>query len=210
MLFGISHLWLESDDLEAALQFYCDTLGFQVLEQSDDYVDLDAAGVKLRLSRRGSEPAPRIRLQTGQLEQALPLLETGGASLVASRIDLERRQKELEVRVPDGSLVVLWRRLREDELPEPPELPITRAWDAAAVTLAQSLLVRVPEPFRELARSGTVAEAELLGADFESISTQLVARASVRATPRMMRARLQPVLVEHGFDPADFADDFAC
>jgi catechol 2,3-dioxygenase-like lactoylglutathione lyase family enzyme len=209
-LFGVSHLVLETGDLAASRRFFAETLGFAVLGEEADSFELDAAGVRLRFERAPGPPLPvTLRLQAAQLEDAVPFLKAAGARTLEPP---QAGQGHLEavLETPEGHRLVLWRRLREDELPEPPPLPLTRPWHPEAEVLAQALLAAVPESFRDLARRGLCAEAEFLCPEPAEIGRLEAVRGYIRSTPRFQRDRLRPTLRLQGFDPDAFAEDFAC
>ncbi len=210
MAFGITQLVLPVRCLASSRAFFADALGFAVLAAGDGFVELDGQGVGLRLEATSGTIAPHtLRLQTTDLEGSLEQLEhAGGRQLLAPAVVGARLEARLAD--PDGHCLVLWRPRRESELPEPPPLPTSRDWDAAAETLAAGLLARVPESFRDLARAGMTAEAELLCPLDQAVSCHFVARAYIRSTPRLQRSRLHAALRDHGFAPEGFGEDFAC
>lgn len=212
MLCGLTHFIVPVADLDAALEIYSEGLGFAVVAQTPERVDLDASPLVFCLIR-GSSPVNglALRVQTLAVDEVARRLIGAGCTLQQGPIDcLARRERFAELADADGHRIELWRRLREDELPAPPPLPISRPWLAAAETLAQSLLAGVPEPLRDVARRGTVAEAELLCPEDDDVSEETYVRAFIRATPRLLRDELREPLRLHGFDPSAYEADFSC
>ena len=209
--FGITHVILGVQDLERSLRLYRDGLGLEVLENRERGCDLDASGAILRLREGSGSAAPaEIHLQTTRISSGTEDLQRFGATLLfgpQNEFDLQLRSAVLQD--PDGHLLTLWRRLREDELPSEPPLGTTLPWSDEAAVLARSLLARVPLPFRDLARSGCVAEAEHLATPGTPVSRETVARAFIRSTPRLLRSRVKEPLRDHGILPDDFEADFA-
>lgn len=211
MLFGLSHLCLPVNDLAVARRFYADAVGLELLAERPGSLDLDASGSTLRLVESVAPlAAVTLHLQTAEVGAAADLLQAAGATLLRAAAPNSDDELAAELADPFGHRLVLWRRLREDELDRVPELPITRPWQPAAEVLLQALLARVPPTFRDLARTGSVAEAEHLCPLPGEVETLHAVRAYIRATPRFRRDYLKPALIDHGFDPQAFAADFVC
>ena len=208
---GVSHLVVPVPDLHQALGFYHDVLGFEILKQCEEVADLDGCGVTLRLLEvREALPPLTLRLQTTRVSSLTARLIDGGATLIRPPADAVGAERVAELSDPFGHRLVVWRRLSESELDSPPELPMSRPWGEEAEAVLKALLAHVPEHFRAMARSSSVAEAEFLCPDHEDVGVHHAVRAYIRATPRMMRFRLHAALVACGFDPASHGEDFAC
>ena len=218
-MLGISHLRLPVSRLEVSRRFYESVMGFQVLGPEEAELSagpegagavLDALGVRLCLS--ASEEAfglLELSFQTARVRAAVKRLSEGGAVVDQGPTKTSRGTLEAVLRDPDGHRLRIWRKLREDELEQEPELPTTRAWEEGARTLLRAFLQQTPVLFRDLARKNCVREAEHLTPDGQPVGPRTVARAVVRATPRLMRSRLRRPLGELGFDPDDFSEDFS-
>ena len=207
---GLPQILLPVRDLVAATRLYHLGAGFPIKRSDLAHVDLDAGGIDLRLVA-AAPPVPPVtlRIQTARLDPSVRrFVEHGAESTGRGRLH-SAGEAQVELLDPDGHHLVLWRRLRESELEAPIPLPITVPWDEGAQNLLGSLLGTVPEAFRDVARQGSVAEAELLAGHLPVESLHAV-RGFIRATPRLMRGRLHRPLIEHGIEPQDFQRDFHC
>ncbi len=212
MIFGVSHVILPARDLAAASHFYQQVLGFCFVREHEEGIDLDASSVTLRLVLRQGERNDRVvlRVQTGDVEAAVERLVAAGAAVIAPPSQSAEQTLTALLEDRDGHQLVLWRNLSEDEWDFVPELPTTRPWAQAADQRLRRLLARVPDTFRDLARRGSVAEAEHLSSPLEEVAEVTAVRAFIRATPRMMRPHLLEPLRSEGLDPDDFRTDFEC
>lgn len=52
MASGVATVWVPVDDMERAVGFYSDVLGFSVLQQSDEWSEIDANGLTIGLNAR--------------------------------------------------------------------------------------------------------------------------------------------------------------
>jgi catechol 2,3-dioxygenase-like lactoylglutathione lyase family enzyme len=104
-------------DLEAALAFLTETLGFTVLLEGGGYAYLEREGAGLRVLRHG-DPAELgkphggfayyidVRSVDAVVEQLGPKLEQLPAGVVNGPLDQPYGQRELMIRAPDGNLIV--------------------------------------------------------------------------------------------------------
>lgn len=210
MLCGLTHVVVPVSDLEAATAFYTKGLGMARVEAEDggsEWIDLEAAGVTVRLRVEATGWHVELRLQTQTVEEGLEALRALGGRLQAAACR-QGRLLEGQIEDPDGNRLCLWRRLGEDELGEEIPLPVTREWRPEAYELLRSLLAHVPQEFRDLARRNCVLEAEWLAVDLDWVEREQAARAYIRATPRLLRDKLKPALRQHGFDPEAMDEDF--
>lgn len=97
------------NDLDAAVAFYRDALGWPVkFRDGDRYCGIDAGGFTLGLAAREerivAEPAPALRVD--DIEQSLAAMMTAGASVIRP---LEQGPHEARVvlRAPGGGTLVL-------------------------------------------------------------------------------------------------------
>src|SRR5919202_6745010 len=49
---AVAAVWVPVDDMERALRFYSDTLGFSVSKQTEDWSEVDAGGLTIGLNAR--------------------------------------------------------------------------------------------------------------------------------------------------------------
>ncbi len=210
-MLGISHLRLPVTQLERSRTFYSHAMGFEILPiEKAGTVTLDALGIRLCLFVSEPEIRPlELAFQTARIQAAVDRLTAGGAVQEEPPHKTLQRTLETILRDPDGHRLCLWRRLREDEYPQEPDLPITRAWDVDARDLLKDFLRKTPVLFRDVARKGCVREAEFLTPSGACVDRRTVARAVIRATPRMLRFRVRGPLTEMGFDLDDFSEDFS-
>lgn len=209
MTFGLTHVFVPVEDLAIARAFYVDGLGFSVVAEAKGNVDLEAGLTVIRLTEvPGRASHVTLRLQTASVDDVIEKLMALGTTAVPEPVRSSELELLAEVDDPDRNRLIFWRRLSEDEYDRPPALPTTRAWEAEAQTLMQALLTRVPTLFRDVARSGAVAEAEHLAVDDDAVGIEAVVRAYIRATPRLLRSRVREPLTDHGFDPDQYHSDF--
>lgn len=211
MRVGLTAVHLPVRHLERSLGLYRDCMGcVEVRRGEAGVVTLEAGGCHLVLEL-AAEPKPvRLRFQAARVADTVRELVRAGAREIWAPTPVEGRELEAELEDFDGHRLVLWRRLREDELETEPELPTTEAWADEARGLLSSLLRRVPENFRRVAREGSVAEAEWLALDDGRVEKRHAVRAFIRSSPRLVRDRLRDPLRDHGLEPDDYADDFEC
>jgi predicted enzyme related to lactoylglutathione lyase len=83
---GVATVWVPVEDMERAVAFYGETLGFEVTREDDGWAEADANGLMIGLNGRESEGAgdgggPVISFQPeGELEEAKQELESQGVS----------------------------------------------------------------------------------------------------------------------------------
>jgi hypothetical protein len=211
MRVGLTAVHLPVRDLGRSLGLYRDCMGcVEVRRCEAGVVTLEAGGCLLVLEL-AAEPKPvRLRFQTARVAATAEELVRSGAREIWAPTPVEGRELEAELEDFDGHRLVLWRRLREDELETEPDLPTTETWADPARDLLRSLLRRVPGEFRDVAREGSVAEAEWLALDHGRVEERHAVRAFIRSSPRMLRDNLRGPLRDHGLEPEDYVDDFEC
>jgi catechol 2,3-dioxygenase-like lactoylglutathione lyase family enzyme len=209
VFFGLSHVDVPVRDLARARALYERTLGFQVVQEGEGYVDLDAATARVRLveSARPERPAS-LRVEAGDVEAGVRALEQAGAIVLYAASRTDRLTIEGSVRDIDGNTITVWRALSEDEYGFVPELPKEKGWSPEAERLLQSLLKSVPALFRGLARRKVVKEAEARAGRDGHIDRDLAIRAFISAQSPPNRKRLYEPLRAHGIDPAAYRDEF--
>jgi catechol 2,3-dioxygenase-like lactoylglutathione lyase family enzyme len=108
--------FLHVADMAAALQFFCDTLPFEVKYRESDYAYLELAGCGLRLLEEKGRPLipdgkARVTVYVdvadvdalyAQLSNALDKLPPERVEAVTNR---EWKQREFQVRLPDGDWI---------------------------------------------------------------------------------------------------------
>lgn len=207
VVFGLSHVIVQVSNLSSARSFYADCLGFEVLDERSESMDLEGGMTTVRLCEM-RDPAPVVlRLRAVSIAAVLDRVTTHARSVTGPT-----RTPELElvaqVQDADRNELVFWRPLTEDEYDAPVALPNSLSWTPQAEELMQSLLAQVPALFREMARKGAVAEAEHLTPAGCSVEAESVVRAYIRATPRLLRSRVREPLEALGFDLDSYQSDF--
>jgi catechol 2,3-dioxygenase-like lactoylglutathione lyase family enzyme len=61
MVKGVANVWVPVEDIERALEFYRNTLGFSVIKQDGPWAEVDANGLNngLNIGLNGREPEGR-------------------------------------------------------------------------------------------------------------------------------------------------------
>ena len=89
MVGGVANVWVPVEDIERALDFYENALGFSVIEQDGPWAEVDANGLNIGLNGREPEGAqhgggPVITFQPeAGLEAAVEDLKSKGADFPA-------------------------------------------------------------------------------------------------------------------------------
>jgi predicted enzyme related to lactoylglutathione lyase len=89
MIKGLANVWVPVEDIERALDFYQNTLGFSVIKQDGSWAEIDANGLNIGLNGRepegaeaGGGPVITFRTEAG-LEAAVEDLKGRGVELPA-------------------------------------------------------------------------------------------------------------------------------
>ena len=89
MLRGVANVWVPVEDIERALDFYHNTLGFPVIKQDGPWAEIDANGLNVGLNARevqgartGGGPVITLRPES-ELEEAVEDLESKGVEFSA-------------------------------------------------------------------------------------------------------------------------------
>jgi catechol 2,3-dioxygenase-like lactoylglutathione lyase family enzyme len=61
MLRGVANVWVPVQDVERALDFYENTLGFEVIKRDGPWAEIDASGLNIGLNDRERKGAGRRR-----------------------------------------------------------------------------------------------------------------------------------------------------
>jgi len=85
MVQGVATVWVPVQDMQRAIGFYGETLGFSVTEQDGEWAEVDANGLTIGLNAREGDGAgsggPVITFQPeGGIEEAKQQLEGDGVS----------------------------------------------------------------------------------------------------------------------------------
>ncbi|MGI8541283.1 MAG: VOC family protein [Rubrobacteraceae bacterium] len=89
MISKIANVWVPVSDVSRALDFYSNTLGFEVLKQDGDWAEVDAGGLNLGLNGResrgtASDGGPVVTFEPeGGIESAKKELESKGVTFAA-------------------------------------------------------------------------------------------------------------------------------
>lgn len=216
-MFCLTRIDLPVHDVTAARDFYEECIGLMPAAAGvgpesgalPGCVEMDSGAVRVRLVPAPADtPRARLSLEVNDVDAAVDVLREAGAEILRAPVRRgTRRPLSCEARDPFGNTLFVWRAPTEDDLEAPPELDTTRGWDPAAVALMKSMLLHVPELFRQPARISSVHWAETLPGD-RDVSVEVAVRGYVRATPAFGRDRLLRALEEHGFDPDGYAEYF--
>ena len=108
----VSHIWLYVKDTQASINFYHDTLGFQVVETFPDGALLNAGGILIGIHReeadRKSQPGgTSIILHTNHIEKSFDMLRQRGIEF-PREIESEPYGRIATFKDPDGYLLELW------------------------------------------------------------------------------------------------------
>ena len=89
MVKGVANVWVRVEDIERALDFYQNTLGFSVIKRDGPWAEVDANGLKIGLNGRepegaqsGGGPVLTFRPEAG-LEAAVEDLKGKGVEFAA-------------------------------------------------------------------------------------------------------------------------------
>jgi catechol 2,3-dioxygenase-like lactoylglutathione lyase family enzyme len=113
MVQGVAAVWLPVDDMERAVGFYRDTLGLRVTRQEDDWSELEANGLRLRLHASegetpGGEGGAVVSFQPeGGLDEAVEELRAQGVDF-AGGISEHPWGRIAAMHDPDGNSLQLY------------------------------------------------------------------------------------------------------
>jgi predicted enzyme related to lactoylglutathione lyase len=89
MLKGVANVWMPVEDIERAVDFYENVLGFPVVKKDGQWAEVDANGVRVGLNGREpkgarAEGGPVVTFQPeGSLEEAVEDLKGRGVEFAA-------------------------------------------------------------------------------------------------------------------------------
>jgi len=207
--FGLSHVDVPVRDLERARAFYCDSFGFEESRRGQGWIDLETGTALLRLVETPNpDRRAALRIQSNEVEADVERLTRAGAPLLYEATRTEELELVASVRDPDGNTISVWRALSEDEYGFLPELPKEQSWNPEAEALLKSLLTGVPALFRALARRKVARNAEYLADGKHPVTRDDVVRAFIISNARITRDRVRQPLIDHGYDPGDYPEEF--
>lgn len=211
MIFGISHVDIPVRDLSRAESIYSGALGFPVAKRGEGWLDVDTGSCLLRLvhSERSERPAT-IRVQAGSVEEVTRKLASAGLKVLYEPMRTPALELLSVLADDDGNNVTVWRALSEDEYGFEPDIPKVMTWDEDADALLRSLLKAVPALFRGLARRKVSKNAEYLAEQrgLSRVDKDIVVRSYIMSNAKVTRQRVVQPLLDHGYDPADFPEEF--
>lgn len=108
----LTHFWLYVKDTDRAIQFYRDTLGFEILETFPDGALFKAGGIQLGIHReegdRKSHPGgTSIIFHTTDIKKVYETLQSRGVRFL-TQIEQEPYGQIASFRDPDGYLLEVW------------------------------------------------------------------------------------------------------
>ncbi len=208
--FGVSHLDLQTTNVDKALAFWTETIGFRTTKRGEGFADIDTGTVTLRLVEVASVERPvTVRVNVPDVQAAFGALVSVGAGALYAPMRTPSLELMASVTGPDGHSVVVWRELTEDEYGFTPELPKEGEWHEDAEKLLVSLLSHVPALFRALARRKvTRVIEELAGYDHSLVTREYVIRGYIMSSAKVTRYRVIEPLRKHGIDPDRYRAEF--
>jgi len=116
--------FMHAPDIEAALTFFNDVLGFKTLYRESDYAYVEREGAGMRiLQNHGDDGAPPgnrrfcyyldVRDVDALYAELKPKLDTLPAKDVHGPADKPYRQRELCILAPDGNLIVFGHAIKQ-------------------------------------------------------------------------------------------------
>ncbi len=208
--FGVSHIDLQSTDLEKTLSFWTNTIGFRVSRRGEGFADIDTGTVTLRLVEVSRvERTVTVRVNVPDVQAAFDALLAAGAAALYAPMRTPSLELMASVTGPDGHSLLVWRELTEDEYGFTPDLPKQGEWREDAEKLLVSLLSHVPALFRALARRKvTRVIEELAGYDRSPVTREHVIRGYIMASAKVTRFRVIEPLRKNGIDPDQYREAF--
>ncbi len=210
MFHGISHIDLQTVNLEQAQQFWTNVVEFAPTREGEGYVELDSGNVAVRLIEvKTVTQTTTIRLSVYDVTKAYEILIKAGATSLYEPMKTPGLEKIACVKEANGHSVIVWRALSEDEWDFVPELPKTGEWYPDAEDLLVRLLSHVPAFFRMLARRKVTRVVEQLAKDDDSpVTTEHVIKGFITSSAKVTRSRMIQPLKDEGINPDDYKEDF--
>jgi catechol 2,3-dioxygenase-like lactoylglutathione lyase family enzyme len=209
MFYGLSHVDVPVRDLERSLALYVGVLDFKVKKRAGGWADIDTGTVTLRFVESDRvERSVSLRVAVSDVPAAYDTLLQKGATPVYQAMHTPELEHVAALRDPDGHTLIVWRELSEDEYGFDPALPTEMRWNEEADALLKSLLRAVPSLFRGLARRKVTKNAEYLARDTNVVTKEHVVRAYILSSAKITRYRTRQPLIDHGYDPERYREDF--
>ncbi|RUR71242.1 DUF2621 family protein [Variovorax guangxiensis] len=211
VVFGVSHVQLPVSSVNRSKSLYGGVLGFETRDEGAGWCELDAGGTISLLLVESEQTDQRacLRLLAADVSATLEaLLLRGGCRLINDATRTAEMTLTASVCDADGHLLVVWRKLTEDEYDVVPELPKALPWHDDADALLKQLLKSVPALFRGIARRKIVRVVEELAVNHRIVMREEVIRGFILASPRITRERNRQPLIAAGIDVHRYQDDW--
>ena len=210
MFHGISHIDLQTHNLDQARQLWAETVGLNTTREGEGYIELDSGNVIIRLIEVPEiNQVSTIRLSVPKVTDAYDHLIENGATSRYEPMETPDLEKMACVTDQDGNIIILWRSLTEDEWDFIPDLPKTGEWYPDAEDLLVRLLSHVPAFFRMLARRKVTRVVEQLAKEENSaVNREHVIKGYITSSAKVTRSRLIKPLLEEGINPDDYKEEF--
>lgn len=208
--FGVSHLDLQTTNVDKALAFWTETIGFRTAKRGEGFADIDTGTVTLRLIEVASVERPiTVRVNVPDVQASFDALLAAGATALYAPMRTPLLELVACATSPDGHSLLVWRELTEDEYGFTLDLPKQGEWHEDAEKLLVSLLSNVPALFRALARRKvTRVIEELAGYDHSLVTREHVIRGFIMASAKVTRFRVIEPLRKNGIDPDRYREAF--
>lgn len=210
MFHGISHIDVQTVNLEQSKNIWSEVIGFTVKSQGDGFLEIDSGNVAIRLIEVPTiEQTSTIRISVANVTQSYQHLINAGASSRYKPMKTPDLEKIACVTDHNGHSIILWRALSEDEWDFVPELPKTGEWHSDAEELVVNLLSHVPAFFRMLARRKVTRVVEELARENDSaVTREHVIKGYITSSAKVTRSRLIEPLKAEGINPEDYQAEF--
>ena len=111
MIDKIAYTWYPTTDMDRAVEFYKDSLGFKLLFKREDWSEFDIAGQRLALRKvdtiRRGKTIPGVSFMAQPIEQAIDTLSRNGVSFVED-LKVYPYGKLAYFQDPDGNILGLY------------------------------------------------------------------------------------------------------
>jgi len=113
MLQKIAYIWYPVTDMDRAVEFYHELLGFKLLFKREDWSEFEISGQRLALSKKDfipehrELPVPGVSFLAQPIEQVISTLSRKGVQL-ADGLKVYPYGKLASFRDPDGNLLGLY------------------------------------------------------------------------------------------------------
>ena len=111
MIDKIAYIWYPTTNMDRAVIFYQDLLGFKLLFKGEEWSEFDIAGQRLALCRvdtiRSGQTSPGVSFMAKPIEQAIETLSRKGVSFV-EELKVYPYGKLVRFQDPDGNILGLY------------------------------------------------------------------------------------------------------